>query len=175
MEQFIYILSAIILLILTILLKKSDTKLNFIKSLSITVVCFLCYNTFVCWLFNIINIPITLVSLAILNYIISLILLIIIIRNKQIQKYQIKITNILSVAIIGIVTLTMTYLNFGPELNIKYIMTDAAVHYKAAREFYQNDKLLNKTENTEINKDFMTGAYTNTGILFKIFAPIIGE
>lgn len=175
MEQIVYILSVIILLILTILLKKSDKELNFVKSSSITIVCFLCYNTFVCWLFNILTIPITLISLAILNYIISIVLGVIIVKNKQIQKYKIKGTNILSVAIIGIVTLAMAYLNFGPELNIKYIMTDAAVHYKAAREFYQNDKLLNKTENTESSDQFMTGAYTNTGILFKILAPIIGE
>lgn len=175
MEQIVYILSVIILLILTILLKKGDKELNFVKSSSITIVCFLCYNTFVCWLFNILIIPITLISLAILNYIISIVLGVIIVKNKQIQKYTIKGTNIVSVTIIGIVTLAMTYLNFGPELNIKYIMTDAAVHYKAAREFYQNDKLLNKTENTESSDQFMTGAYTNTGILFKILAPIIGE
>lgn len=175
MEQIVYILSVIILLILTILLKKSDKELNFVKSSSITIVCFLCYNTFVCWLFNILTIPITLLSLAILNYIISIVLIAVIIKKKEIQKYQTKVTNILSVVIIGIVTLTMTYLNFGAKLNIKYIMTDAAVHYKAAREFYQNDKLLNKTENTESSDQFMTGAYTNTGILFKIFAPITGE
>lgn len=175
MEQIVYILSVIILLILTILLKKSDKELNFVKSSSITIVCFLCYNSFVCWLFNRITIPITLLSLAILNYIISIVLIAVIIKKKEIQKYQTKVTNILSVVIIGIVTLTMTYLNFGAKLNIKYIMTDAAVHYKAAREFYQNDKLLNKTENTESSDQFMTGAYTNTGILFKIFAPITGE
>lgn len=175
MEQIVYIISAIILLVLTILLKKSDKELNFIKSLSIIIVCFLCYNSFVCWLFNAIAIPITLVSLAILNYIISIALTVVIIKKKEIQKYKTKIIDILSVVIIGIVTLSMTYLNFGPKLNIKYIMTDAAVHYKAAREFYQNDKLLNKTENTESSDQFMTGAYTNTGILFKIFAPIVGE
>lgn len=175
MEQIIYVLSVVMLFILTMLLKKNEKELNLIKYLGINIVCCLCYNTFVCFVLNIIFIPITLVSLAIINYLISIVLLVIIIKNKTIQKYKINLKDIVAVIIIGIVTLSTALANFGTKLDIKYIMTDAAVHYKAAREFYQNDRLLNKTENTETSKQFMIGAYTNTGILFKVLEPVIGE
>lgn len=59
--------------------------------------------------------------------------------------------------------------------NIRYYSTDASIHYIAAKEFYQNEQMLNKTQNTETFKQMMPMAYVNVGVLFKAFAPIIGE
>lgn len=175
MKQIIYILSALILLILFILLKKKEYKVDFIKYIIITIVLFLCYNSAICLLLSSLCIPITLLTLSIINIIISIIILFIIIKEKTIQQYYVKIKNIIAIIFISIIAISIALTNFSSKLNIKYITTDAAVHYKAAKVFYQNDKLLNKIENKEIDKQFMTGAYTNTGILFKVFDPLIEE
>lgn len=171
----IYTFSIICLFILSLLIERKKEKINMIKSIAITIVCLVCYNTFICFLFSSIRIPITLVSLAICNFCISIILIIDIIKKKKVQKYIVKIKDIIAISIILGITVTTAFWNFTSELNIKYIMTDAAVHFRAAREFYENDALLDKTENTTTSKIFMAGAYTNTGILFKVFEPIVGE
>lgn len=171
----IYTFSIICLFILSLLIERKKEKINMIKSIAITIVCLVCYNTFICFLFSSIRIPITLVSLAICNFCISIILIIDIIKKKKVQKYIVKIKDIIAISIILGITVTTAFWNFTSELNIKYIMTDAAVHFRAAREFYENDALLDKTENTTTSKIFMPGAYTNTGILFKVFEPIVGE
>ncbi len=49
-------------------------------------------------------------------------------------------------------------------------MTDAAAHFDAAEEFYHKEALLLKD-----GKYMMPGAYSNSGILFKVLAPWIGE
>ena len=175
MQQIIYVLSVIYIFVTFILYKKSDEKISLLKFLTISVVTFLCYNTFVCFIISTINIPITLLILSIINMVPGTLLLYFIVKDKKIQKYSIEIKNIIATIFIVIITLTFLNLNFGFDLNIKYIMTDASVHYMAARDFYKNDKLLNKVEDTPISKEFMTGTYVNTGILFKIVEPIIGE
>ena len=71
--------------------------------------------------------------------------------------------------------MVLSYIDFGFPLNIKYIMTDASVHYISAREFYENESLLLKVENIDTANAMMPGAYSNIGILFKVFAPFIGE
>ena len=175
MQQIIYVLSVIYIFVTFILYKKSNEKISLLKFLTISVVTFLCYNTFVCFILNTINISITLFTLSLINIILGTIPLYFIIKNKEIQKYKIEIKNIIAMIFITILALTFLNLNFGFDLNIKYIMTDSSVHYTAARDFYKNDKLLNKVEDTSISKEFMTGTYVNTGILFKVVQPIIGE
>lgn len=175
MIQTIYILSIIFMLVSTTLYKKSEKKINIVKFIVVLIIVLLSYNQLVCYIFNTINMPITLGSLSFINIIVGLIPFIIFIKNREYQKYEIKGKDSIALLIILIVVILVSYLNFGKELHIKYLTTDAGVHYKAAREFYQNEKLLNKTLNTSISKEFMIGAYTNTGILFKLASPIMGE
>lgn len=171
----IYTISAIILFTVNLLLKKSEEKLEITKSIIITSVLALAYNTFVCYILNLINIPITLLSLSIINFIISITLIINIIKKKEIQKYTVSKTNILTSIILIIVIIIVTNINFGNLSKIRYISMDAREHYKAAMEFYYNDCLSNKaTTNNTTTECFMLGTYTNIGILFKVLNPYIG-
>ena len=54
-----------------------------------------------------------------------------------------------------IVILIVAFLQYGIPANIKYVMTDSAVHYLSAREFYENDSLLLKVEGIETYKCMM--------------------
>ncbi len=171
----IYIISTLALFTLTILLKKTEKKLEIIKSITITLVLMLSYNTLVCYILNLVNIPITLACLSIINIIISIILGIKIIKSKNIQKYTINKINIIVVLLfISIVTIVMN-INFGNLTKIRYISMDAREHYKAAREFSENESLSNKavTNNTTTGQ-LMPGAYTNVGIIFKVLQPYVG-
>ena len=152
---------------------------NIIRSLKFTQTLryspLLCYNMVVCLLFSVIKIPITLQALFVINILIATIQLIFIIKRKQIQKYSFRKMDAVAIIIILLTVLILAYFNFGKELDIKYIMTDASTHFMVAKDFYKSDTLLNYVEKFNISKGFMIGAYTNTGILFKVFAPFIGE
>ena len=171
----LYIISIIILFTLILIVPKSKEKLNIIKTITITLIALFAYNTFICYILNFINIPITLISLSIVNFIISVLLICKIIKNKEIQKYEIIKRDIIStIVILSIIIITIS-INFSGISRIRYISMDCTNHYKAAREFSENTKLFNKeTENSTTSKCFMPMGYVNVGILFKIFRQYIG-
>lgn len=171
----IYTISIIILFTLTILLKKTEEKLEIIKAITINSVLLLAYNTFLCYILNLINIPITLIILLIINFIISMLIMISIIKNKKIQKYTISKTNVAVMILIIIATTIIINVNFADLTKIRYISMDSREHYKAGREFSEITSLFKKAEsNTTTNSSFMPGAYTNVGIIFKTLNPYIG-
>ena len=171
----IYTISIIILFILTILIKKSDKKLEIIKAVTINFVLILTYNTFVCYILNLINIPITLVILSVINFVISIPLIINIIKTKKIQRYTISKTNIVVVILLIIVTSIIMNINFGNLTKIRYVSMDSREHYKAGREFSEITNLFKENgPNITTHSGFMPGAYTNVGIIFKILNPYIG-
>lgn len=171
----IYTISIIILFTLTILLKKTEEKLEIVKAVTINLVLLLAYNTFVCYILNLINIPITLIILAIINFIIAIPIIISIIKNKKVQKYTISKTNIVVMILLIIVTTIIINTNFANLTKIRYISMDSKEHYKAAREFLEITNLFKKpASNTTTGSGFMPGAYTNVGIIFKILNPYIG-
>lgn len=173
--QIIYVISIIILFTLVILLKKSNEKLEITKTITITLTLTLAYNTLCAYILNLINIPITLINLSIINAIFSICILIKIIKVKEIQKYTISKTNILIVILFIIITTVVININFEDLTRIRYVSMDAREHYKAAREFSENTSLSNKAkENNTVGEAFMPMGYVNAGILFKIFEPYIG-
>ena len=166
MQQIAYILSAICLLITLILVKKSKNKISFIKYFFISIVIFMCYNAFVCYALDLANIKLTLLNLTSVNFIFAGIITIFIVKKKEIQTYSINKKDILAFIIILIVGITILFVNYGFDINIKYLTTDSAIHFGSARYLYQ--------ESEQLDNLFQTGAYTNTGILFKLVSDIIG-
>ncbi len=171
----IYIITTILLYILILLVSKSDKKYNIVKTVSIQSVLLLCYNTFISYVFTIIHIPITLVTLSTLNILLSLLFLIKILKTKSIQKYYFEKRDIIFITILLIFVCGICYSNFKIPFSIKYLTTDSSIHYISAKEFYLNDSLLLNVDNIKTANAMMPGAYSNIGILFKTFAPLIGE
>lgn len=161
----IYLISAITLYISFLLVKKSDKKLDLISWVGINLVILLCYNTFICYVFSTVNIPINLYSLSIINYILSAIFIAMIVKGKK-QEYEFNKVDLIVVGIIILITTIFALWNFGFPLQVKYIMTDSAVHYYVTNLFGQSDTLLNKDGHY-----IMPGAYSNAGILVKVFSP----
>lgn len=164
--KYIYLISAIILFILSILVKRKEEKANFITTFFVNIIIFTCYNIITCMLLKVLKIPITLLSLSIVNVITSIIIIFIIIKHKKIQKYYISIKDIIAIILIIIIGLIIAYINFGYPFKISYVTIDAANHYKMSTDFY-------KTGEIEIGS--IPGAYINLGIIFKIFLELFGS
>ena len=119
-------------------------------------------------------------NLSICNSIVILIFLAILLKTKKIQKYNVKISDIIFSILLLIIVILIAYTEYGFPFKIKYKITDGSTHYYYAEQFYETSTLLYKGENNEIyglyDSDFrLPGAYINEGILFKVFDNIISK
>ena len=175
----IYILTIISIITLNMLIYKKEEKLNLISWLIISIGILINYNICICVILSFLKIKSTLITLSIMNIIISILLGIKIKKDGKIQKYNIFILDIIAVVIMFIIVIIVTIMQYGIPINIKNSITDGATHYRVADEFYNYSKLLYE-ENSDILSIFnegalMPGAYINTGIVFKVFSPVIEE
>lgn len=169
-----YSISILTLMVLFCLLKKTEKKIDIIPMIIITFLCSISYQFLISYIFSILNISIDLTNLSIIN-IVFFIFLGIGIKKRGIQRFIITYKDVFVTLILLIIVFIIAYKDVGNLENIRYYSTDASIHYIAAREFYENNQLLNKTQNTETYKEMMPMAYVNVGILFKVFAKLIGE
>ena len=174
-EAVTYVVSTILLFILISLVKKNNQKLEITKTIVVILTLTLGYNTLCAYILNLINIPITLNALSIINAICSIAILAKIIKNREIQKYTVSKTNILVFILFVAITTVIVHINFADLTKVRYVSMDAREHYKAAREFSENTSLSNKAkENNTVGEAFMPMGYVNAGILFKVVEPYIG-
>lgn len=171
----IYLISIVALIITAILVKRKENKLDILKTIAITIVLFLCYQTFISYAYTMLHIPITLLSLTVMNGIISVLLLGKMIYQKETQAYEFDLRDTIFIIVLIVIVFLVSYCDFGMPWNIKYLTTDSAIHYISAREFYENESLLLTVDNIETSNAMMPGAYSNIGILFKAFVPFVGE
>ena len=174
MNSIFYCISILVIGILFLIIKKNDKKIDIIPEICITFLCVLAYQTLECIFLSVTSIPINLYTLLVINSIV-IILFIIGIKKNGIQPFKIEKNDIWVAGIFIIIISIIGYYDFGKIENIRYYTTDASIHYIAAKEFYQNDKLLYKTEGTETATQMMPVAYVNVGLAFKALEPIIGE
>ena len=160
-----YLFSVIYIFATFMLCKKNRERISFINFFFLSLVLLLCYNMIVCFILNAIHVIISIKVLSIINAVNASILLFYIIRKREIQKYYLNFQSIAFIISILIIVLVMAYLNFGKDFCLRYVMTDSSVHFSVAKEFYDSGKLGGE----------VIGAYTNTGILFKVLEPYIGE
>lgn len=175
----VYVLSIILIIGLHMLIYKKEEKQNLLKFLEITIAMLLCYNIVICVILSFVKIKCTLMTLSIINFIVSVTLGIKILKDQKIQKYYINKIDILAIISILVIVIVISIIQYGIPLNIKHIVTDPATHYLAADEFYNYSNLLME-KNSDVmgwwDEDFlMPGAYINTGIIFKIFSNLIDE
>ena len=162
----------IILLIMFLKIKKTDKKENITLWITISIIILMCLNIFITLILNTMKIKSNLINLSIVYIIIIGVMIYNIIRTKEKQQYYVKKQDIIATLIILIITSAVTYCQYKIPFNIKYTITDGAVHYNAMVNFYEKSDLL-KTVNLENFNTFMTGAYVNSGILLKSLSSVI--
>ena len=172
-----YLLSVLLLIVGVLLFKKTESKQNFIGSFILTLVGFLCYQTIIAYFLDLVRIPISLLTMGILNTIIFLVLIgITILKKKQVQVYTIKKQDIIFLVIMLIINLPILYKEFGILHNFRYTSTDSVMHCQAAITFSKGDYLLDSMTNWEaVSPTFMTAGYVNSGMLMKALVEYIGE
>lgn len=172
-----YILTTILMITLYLLMYKKEEKKNLINEIIISFVLILASNIIVCTILSFIEIKTTLVSLSVINIILSLIFGYKIKKDKKMQKYFINIIDILAIILIILIGITVTLIRFGPTIEIKYRVTDAETHFYAANDFYTFSKLLQEKNTDTLGmfnlKAIAPGAYINTGIFFKILDKLV--
>ncbi len=172
-----YLMSIIILIVVFIGLKKSDEKQNLLQWICISLVLLFCYNSIVCFILNCFKIPLYLSILAIVNLIISFILYFCLLRKGSRSKYFVKKKDIIFLILFTILVVIISLLRFGFPFNIVYRTSDPALHYLTAHDFFNQSSLLNNVGDTTV-LNFETrqfASYTNLGIIFKLFSPIISD
>ena len=155
----IYIFSTLLLIVSFIVIKKSDKKQNILFWIIMSTALLLSYNILVCGILSLICIKNTMISLSIINFIITLILGIITYKKKNIQKYYIKIKDVICLVILFITVCIVGYKHFGNPISIKYETTDPAIHFSATKDFYERKNMPTIKEGM-----MMPSAYVNTGI-----------
>ena len=168
--EILYIVSVIILLLSFILRKKSDKEIDIVGFVCTSIVLLFCYNTFICYVLTFLVIPIKLWILALINIAFSLILLIPIIKNKEIQKYTLTKMDLIYVSIIVIVILIIAYLNFGFPFDVNYISADPSHHYLTSIKFAKEDTLMHNAKIDKVYGDLgvrKPASYVNSGLLMK--------
>lgn len=174
----IYIITILAVYILFMLLHKTHKKQNLMIWIAISAILMLCYNILICLICTFLGILCTLENLVICNTITIVILSTTLSKSKKIQKYYIKISDIIFSILLLILVIFIAYKQYGFPFNIKYNITDGSTHYFFAQQFYENSTLLYNETTDDIlgmyNSNFrLPGAYINEGILFKVFDNIL--
>ena len=173
----IYLISVLLLIAAFILIKKTEKELDIISFVGITIVLFLSYNVFICYVLTFLSIKQNLIVLAIINLVLAVIMAITILNTKQIQKYKYDRESLRNIIIILFVTFIVSCLNFGLPFKIKYETGDPATHYYTSVVFAENEELLVRDiddvyGSLQVRK---IGSYVNSGILMQCFSNILEE
>lgn len=176
----VYLLSAILLYITTLFIKKDNNKYNFVIFSTFLIGIFYFFNILLISILSLINIPTNFIMLSIINCLfISGVIIYSYKKNNskiKIQKLEYNWKEVLSVIVIIIICLTIGIIRFNNFNNISYETTDPAVHYKTALKFSENMELLTKDNSIdELYKDFnhtIPGFSLNCGILINILSFI---
>ena len=175
-QGIIFLISTIALIISFILIKKVNKKISILTSIGIALVLDMCYNAFLCYVLTFFTIPNKLYILAIINFLISIILIIKILKKDKnnkfnLQEYSINKMDVIATLVILIITLGVAYANFGFPFNIKYESGDPATHYLTSVKFMQDERLLTVSED-KVFKSFESrkfASYVNSGLIMKCF------
>lgn len=173
----LYILSYVLLGISFMLIKKSESKQNFIKWLVLYFTGMFGFNIFLGMLFGLLNITLEIWLLSLINIVLSIVLSIKPIKNKDIQKYTVSKLDVFCICMILVIFVVMfvkdLYIFHG---DITHYAIDSAIHYRAAKHYSENLKIfINCEDKTFFNFNVMQpGAYINDGIFMNVIHSITG-
>ena len=174
----IYIITILVIGALFVLIHKTEKKQNILAWLAITSILIICYNILICLILTLIGILCTLTNLTICNAIMSGCLAGILVKNRKIQKYYLRISDLIYFTLLLILVIFIAYKQYGNPFNIKYGITDGSTHYHFAQQFSKKQTLLYNTATDDVlmiyNSGFrLPGAYVNEGILFSVFNKVL--
>ena len=173
-----YILTVLGMILAFILVKKSEEKINLVNWFILSLIAYLAFNIAICMIFGVLNVTTNLLFLSIVNLIVCLGFIFKIFKDKEIQKFEIRKRDFLSILIVIFIVCYIAIDQYKPlAKTMANASVDASMHYSAATNFADNMKILAKIDNqTGYNfKTMQTGAYINTGIFINVVRNILPE
>ena len=160
-----YCLTVLIMITTFILFKKSEEKVNLISWIILSAIAYLGYNIAICMIFGTFNITTNLLFLSIVNIIVAFAFSLKIIKDKTIQKFEIRKRDLLGIFICVLILGYMSKSQIRPfDTTVANASVDVSMHYSAATNFADNMKILSKIDNKTVYNftTMQTGAYINT-------------
>jgi len=174
--EIVYVISVIVLLVIFMLIKKSDKELNGLGIFGLGLVLILCYNVLECYVLNFFRINLSLLNLSIVNSILDIIGIVYLVKKKEIQKYNVELRDLIYVFLLGMFIIVLGKVHYGYPLMIKYETTDPATHYRAAYDFATSESLINNNPDSLWGfKDWKIASYVNSGLIMKVFSNVMDE
>ena len=173
----LHIIGIIILYILFMLVKKSDKKQSFIKWGVMFWALLLGLNILISMVLSQLDIIYNLSIITGVYILISGFFIYRIVKTNEFQKYELnKFEAVLTILVIALVVVVVLKERDFFSGEMKWGVTDAAIHYKAAKHFsYYFDTLVNIPDKTAYDFNYMqTGAYINDGIFMKVIRDVFG-
>lgn len=147
----------------TLVYKKSEQKLVGMLWIPLAILLSTCYHTLGAAVLNLLNLPVNIVSIGILDVFMALLIWFQVIRKKEIQQYKFAVIDIFyGIALVGVVAVLALKHYGGLDLYINYSTVDPAVHLQAAV-----DVVLNQC----VNNMFYSALFN--GLLIEVFAPFV--
>lgn len=173
----IYLIITIILYVLFLMVKKSDKKQSILFWGVIGIVLLLGLNILLCTSMGMLKISNNINILSFIYSLISICFIFIIVKTKEKQKYEIKKYEIFLLIFMIVLSAFIVIRErdfFSGDM--KYGVTDSAIHYKAAKHFSTYfDLLVNIEDKTAFDFNYMqTGAYITDGIFMKVVNDLFG-
>ncbi len=171
-----YALTVLVMLVIFVIVKKSDKRLNLVSWIILSLISYLGFNILVCMVFGAMNITTNLLFLSISNLVVALGLGFKIFKDKKIQKFEIRKRDFIAVIVACAIVCYMAVNQYKPlAKTMANASVDASMHYSATINFANNMKILSKIDNqTGYNfKTMQTGAYINTGIFISMVRSIL--
>lgn len=174
----IYLITAVILVLSFLLLKKSEEKQNITQWIIASIIAFLGYNIAVCMIFGVIGIHTNLVFLSIINLFVSGFFCYKVFKKKERQTFYLEKKNIFPIICILLISIFVGIIQYKPaDYSVATASVDGPMHYSAAIHFADEMIVLSKIDN-QTGYNFLTmqsGAYINCGIQMKVIRSILGD
>ena len=111
-----------------LLVKKSDSKLNIVVWIPVTLLLVICIDALFAGLINLVFLPVNLLSMTIVNAALTGACLVFMYRRKERQSYEAPWLDLVALGAFILVTAVCAYIQFGLGFNLNFGTSDPAAH-----------------------------------------------
>lgn len=167
-----YLLGVLSLAVSFFLYKKSDKKLTGFTWVVLIIIMLNCFHCLTAPVFDLVNLPVNLITVGLVDYAVSAVFWYQIIKKKEIQKYSFSWMDGLFAFGLICFLVVFTMVRFGGlNFNINFLVADAACHFRETMDFI-NTQTLNSMYYEFLNNGLfisMLGPLTTVEYYYKFF------
>lgn len=157
-----YLLGVLSLMVSFFLYKKSEKKLTGITWIVLIIIMLNCFHCLTAPVFDLVNLPVNLITVGLVDYAVSAVFWYQIIKKKEIQKYSFSwLDGFFTIGIVGFLVLFTMFRFGGTALNVNFLVADAACHFRETMDFINSQSL-----NT------MYYEFLNNGLFISMLGPL---